>query len=207
MRVVAVASLLAVVVLASPASARLYGDATMSGHIGGGFMWPLADAGDRLYGGFNLILGGTYWPGPGPLGVMAEVSYQRNSINRDVLKALGVPGGHTIVIPFNLNAMFTPKRSGRVGYYLTGGGGVYVLNAKATAPGTGYCDPWFWGWCSGEQTLAEATRARPGLDGGVGFLYDTGNECEIYLETRYHYVFLQESRTFQFVPITVGLRF
>ena len=207
MRLVPVASLLAVALVASPAAARLYGDAKMSGHIGGGVMIPLADAGDRLYGGFNITMGGTFWPGPGPLGVMLETSYQRNTINHDVLKALGVPGGHTIVLPLNVNALLCPRRSGRYGYYLTGGGGIYVVNAKATAPGTGYCDPWFWGWCSGEQTLAEATRARPGLDGGIGLLYDTGNECEIYLETRYHYVFLQDTRTFQFVPITLGLRF
>ncbi len=184
------------------------------GQVGGGVYAPLAGTADRLDPGAGLSLGIGYRPGGGRFGLLLEGAYAGHALSQESRDALRTLNGDVTLWSLGLNGTFTPAQRGPARGYLVGGGGAYALRALAWQPtyaDASGCDPWWWGWCdsgapAAGQVLGRATTTRFGLDGGAGVALDTGNRTQLYLEARFHHVFLEEGRSAQFFPVQGGLR-
>ena len=202
-----------VLLVASPVAARHTEWKNWSVHFGGGAALPVAGTSDRVDTGWGLQFGMTTWFGDRPLGLTFEAAFTALAFSDRTLAALDVPSGDVDVWPFSLSMVFSPAQRGSVGYYVLSGAGPYLLHAKATAPTSGssaVCDDWWWGWCfpgspSGSIVLGSVTELEFGLTGGLGLTFDVGKGSSLYIEGRYHHVFVTGDDV-QVVPLAFGLR-
>jgi hypothetical protein len=126
--------------------------------------------------------------------------------------------GHGNLYALTANYRFE-MRGHSLGAYFIAGGGFYYRNAnlsrQVVTGNSTTCTPvWlFWGFTcssgtvSSDQTLANASAASFGANGGIGFTVKVGEpRYRLYIEARYHYAPTAGFNT-QIIPITMGIRF
>ena len=190
-------------------------------NVGGSLLIPVGPSSSRVDVGGGFTVGLTY-NFTKILGGQFEYSANWASLKTGSLSNVGI-FGNTFLQYFNLNAVVRPGHSGRGGFYLIGGGGLYYrsvsvnrITGTTVAP---YCDPWLL-YCSAVPVSTAAVIGSRsswdwGLDGGVGFTFGVP-PVRVYLGSRYHYIFgpsytasngSRRSADGQYVPITLGVQF
>ena len=207
--------------LALAASQAFAVDKPVVGHFSFGPSFVQGDAADAVDDGWALH-GGATWFQPGRnLGYRLDFGYDWWDAKSEFLREIDTEPGTIGIQPpddgdarswsLTVDALWNSKGSGKAGFYLVGGVGVYYLQAhiSETGYGTGYwCDPW-WGWCyptivEGQYVLEDQSSWEWGLNAGAGFTFQAGASSEIYLEAVYHWLDTPNSGTY--VPVTLGVR-
>jgi hypothetical protein len=184
------------------------------GHVGGG--WTLVDgeAADVINDGWNLNGGFTYKPPSWPVGIVGDLGYNDFRVKSSALSIDGeriADKGSVSIWSLTAGLTWTAPTQGKVGFFLSGGGGAYRVRGVLTDPAAyeGWiCDPWSW-WCYpgiivGDQIVAERTTTKAGYNAGIGISFELASSSEIYLEAKYHSVNTKE-RT-NYIPIVIGYR-
>jgi hypothetical protein len=222
MRVLSVVtvSVMLLFVSAGAASAQ---DRPVHFQIGGGPTFVLGDLGERFETGWGPALAVTFNGPNDRIGFQFEYAYRLFRIpDEDEIGRLSAEH-ETHQVAGNVQIALTGPDS-PVRVYLVGGSGMYYRKVEITAyAGSGVvCDPYL--YVCGTYPVTDVLGSRGGWDfgvsvgGGVGFR--VGAEGEIFLETRYHYVWGPEiapnvsSSTFAggkangtYMPVTFGFRF
>jgi hypothetical protein len=107
--------------------------------------------------------------------------------------------------------------------YGLGGFGAYYRSVSLTTPDVGfttYCDP-YWYVCFPEavevdRVIGDRSSWDPGINLGGGVTFGLGESAELYVESRWHYIWGPEftdaagvvrNANGQYVPVTFGFRF
>lgn len=182
------AGVLAFGLMASAAAAQTGSMATTapagpSFGVFGGATIPIGDLSDGAKTGFNV--GGlvNFTIPPFPLGLRADVSYQRLNLKN------GLDGNYSL-FGGDLNALFTVPLEGTVTPYLTGGVGFYRITTDVTVTGLG----------SGSNSQNKFA-----LNGGGGLQFNLSG-ISTFVEARYLYIFTDVTKT-SMIPISVGITF
>jgi hypothetical protein len=156
--------------------------------ITGGATFPSGDFGERAGTGYNVGALIEYKPAPGPLSIRIEGDYQAFGESDD-LSAAGTSADFSIIRGTGAFVWRFPMEATTVRPYLTGGAGVYWLDAESEGPILEV---------SGSET-------KFGLNGGFGIeLPLTG--LTTFIEGSFHTVFTDGDNTY-FWPVRVGIRF
>jgi hypothetical protein len=184
---------------------------------GGGFTVPVGNTSTWQTVGFN-INAGAGWNFNSRFGVLAEYSFNDSSIPTNTLTNVGEPDGNVHVWSLGLSPIIYLKTSGRVGGYVTGGGGFYRKLTTFTEPVYvgDYCS-YFYG-CYPQyqnQTLSHFSSNQGGVNFGAGgtFKFNPDGKGKFYAEVRYVWVDSPKSSatavgtgTVSMIPITFGYR-
>lgn len=179
--------------------------------------------GDIVDDDLTINGGATYWPTTWPVGLSMDLAYQQLDVSSAALRAINdqippdqgeLTGGDVEIWQFTTNAIWSPKTNGPIGFYVTGGAGVYFLDGRLTNTGLVYyppvCEPWYW-WCypggSGPGTIVQASESATelGYNLGVGVTFENSEGSQWYIEARYHSVDTTREST-EFVPLVIGYR-
>ena len=186
---------------------------------GGGFTAPTSIGGDFVTYGYNLTLGGG-WNFNKRFGALVEYQFNRNKIPGATLAAVGAPGGNVNTWSFTIDPIFYYANNGKIGGYVTGGGGFYrkVTNYTEPVPSL-YCD-YFYGYCGyiyQNQTIGHFSSNQGGLNIGTGVTWNAfgpDSKAKLYAEARYVWVdspsetsTQQGTGTEGLIPVTFGIRF
>ena len=189
-----------------PAAAQFF-----TAKIGGGFTEPEYNTGRRLNRGWNFGAGAGVNVMP-YLGVLLDFDYNQFNINDATLTALQFPGGDMKVWDFSIDPIIRLNPHGRVGFYITGGGGVYHRTVEFTAPTVATFtafDPFFGLFypvaVPASQVLASESTVKGGVNGGAGFQFAVSGRLKFFAEARYHNIYTYPRAT-TYVPVTFGLR-
>lgn len=198
--------ILSAVLVLTTAMPALAQDRPFGMNLGGGWIFPTGEIGERFDTGWNGTIGGTFYFNP-QLGFQAEYMYGRLGGPDKVINVSPSPGGavspgliesnHQMHVgTFNLVYSPTSGQSGSspVGFYALGGVGIYHRLVQLTTPSVGYatiCDPY---WLVCYPTLVEVDRIIGdrssndfGINLGAGVTF--GTDAKFYIETRWHYVY------------------
>jgi hypothetical protein len=180
---------------------------------GGGFTEPVEHTDGRANVGFNITAGAGYNFSP-YFGVLGEFGYDRLGLSSTFLNAAGVPDGNGHMYSVTLQPIVHLNPKGRVGAYVTGGGGYYRRTIEYTQPTVGQItifDP-FWGVVypaavPATQVLASFVQNKAGLNIGAGveIRVKGDSNAKIFAEARYHYIYTTPVRT-TILPVTFGFR-
>jgi Outer membrane protein beta-barrel domain len=193
-------------------------------NFGGGPTFNLGDLGEHFQNGWGPAIGVTLESPKNRVGLQFEYAYRWFNIKEDVVffEATKFSANHTThQLDVNFVGNLTRRDSAIRGYVIAGPG-MYHRTVEITEyVGNGIiCDP-FWLVC-GAYPIDAVVGTRGGWDfgfnigGGVGI--DLGASSEIYIETRYHYVWGPEiksnigqtgggSANGSYWPLTFGFRF
>jgi opacity protein-like surface antigen len=172
---------LGVVAALGATSAQAQGTRITAG-VGGGIAIPLGSYSDFTKTGWDVTGAVQFKPASSPVGFQIDGTYQENKFDPSSAgKDQWIYGTGNIVywLPVSEETKIRP--------YLLGGGGVYHVKAKPTV-----------------GTSSSVTKF--GLNAGAGFDLDFQNNIGLFIEGRFHNVFVQGSDA-KFIPINVGLRF
>jgi hypothetical protein len=149
--------------------------------LGGGVTIPSGSTSNGLKTGWHGTALVQIMPASSPVGFQIDGSYRQ-------LKFEG-GGGKDQVIDGTANVVyaFQTSEGSRFKPYLIGGGGVYNIKGK---PDVG----------------ASASETKFGVNAGAGFNFGAGS-ASLFVEGRFHNIFLSDVPDFHFIPITVGVRF
>ncbi len=183
---------------------------------GFGFDAPLGNTKKTQTFGWNITAGGGYNFSK-RFGVLAEYQFNRTGIPNSVLASESAPQGNVHLWSLTLDPIYYYKTSGKIGGYITGGGGFYRKLTSFTQPvyeGV-VCD--FYGYCYpqyGTQVLSHFSSNQGGVNIGTGLTHrisDSGTM--IYAEARYLWVDSPRptasqvgSGTVSMIPVTFGVR-
>jgi opacity protein-like surface antigen len=180
-------------------------------NFGVGVANPVRDTGSRLDTGWNFT-GGAGVNFTSHLGLTGEFTYNSLGVNQSTLHALEFPNGEMRVWAFTANPVVRLNRSGRVDFYLIGGGGVYHRVLEFSQPTVAFYnvfDPFFGILypvaVPANQVLSSYSTTAGGLNigGGITIKIGRGN-AKAYVESRYHHMFSDPSTTI--LPVTFGIR-
>lgn len=193
-------------------------------HFGVGASLPQGDTADFLDDGWALHFGATWFKPDRPIGVRLDFGVDWWDVSNEVLSTIDTDGSTPIVVEppddgdaraWQLAGNFVwdgnRGKDRKVGFYLTGGGGVYYTSYDISEDGlvgTYWCD-WWWGVCyptivEGEYLIQSGDSWEVGLNAGAGVTFQMRSGAEIYLEALYHWVDTEGSA--EYVPITIGVR-
>jgi len=188
-------------------------------HIGGGVSIPTGDIGDVIDTGWRINGGATFYPSKKPIGFRLDLAWDWWDVSDDFLDGVDtndtLPGiqrpddGDAQSIGTTFNVLWEPESSGSVGFYLTGGVGVYYLYADLgnyDTYNTIYCD---WYYCypvtvTGEYEIRDESSWEWGLNAGVGVTFELQGGSQFYIETSYQW--LDTQQTAAWVPVQFGWR-
>jgi hypothetical protein len=102
-------------------------------NVGVGVANPVHDTGSRLDTGYSFT-GGAGMNFTRHLGIVGEFTYNSFGVNPATLQALEFPNGEMRLWAFTANPVVRLNRSGKVDFYLIGGGGVYHRVLEFTQP-------------------------------------------------------------------------
>ena len=180
-------------------------------NAGAGFVQPVGRTSDRLDTGYSLGAGaGINFNST--LGARLEFNFNGMGVNRTTLDELGFPGGDVKLWSLTLNPVVHIHRTGPVGLYFIGGGGLYHRSQEFTQPAVGTAigfDPFFGFFpyaFTVNQVLSSYSVNKPGVNGGMGLTFGTKWRAKVYAEARYHRMFLGNYSHTDFVPVTFGVR-
>lgn len=192
-------------------------------HVGAGLSFPSGGLGDALDDGWAIHGGATLFPFKSPsLGVRIEGGVNFFDMSNEFLDEIDTdtisPGiqapddGDATSWHLAGNLLWQTQTRGPVDLYVTGGVGVYYLQADLSENGLvgGYWCDWWTGWCypyveEGEFEIRDESSWEYGFNvaAGVTFALKSGNE--LYLEAGYHLV--QTDGDADYIPVTFGIRF
>ncbi|HEX5043494.1 MAG TPA: hypothetical protein VFV75_11345 [Candidatus Polarisedimenticolaceae bacterium] len=197
-------------------------DGPVAGHFSFGPSFLQGDASKAFDDGWALHGGATWFATGRPnLGYRLDFGYDWWDAKNEFLDQIDTnPGtigiqppddGDARVWSGTVDLLWNSKGTGKVGFYLVGGVGVYYLQAHISeyGYGTGYwCDPW-WGWCypgivQGEYLIDDKSSWEWGLNAGAGLTFQVSPNAEMYLEAVWHW--LDTPKSGQFVPVSLGFR-
>jgi hypothetical protein len=181
-------------------------------HVGGGVTLAADPTRERLDDGWSVQAGGSWFPTAGPFGLGFNAAFLSHDLSAEQCARLDANDGTVEVWPLTLDFLYSPRLHRQVGLYVVAGGGAAIVHGEVNGPnGTApvACDPWWWSDCDGVFTVENyprtVTEPKFAVNGGVGLEFGTGGSVAVYLESRFHYVFL-ENEAGRFVPITLGFR-
>jgi len=150
---------------------------------GGGIAIPLGDYSDATKTGWDLTGAVQVKPATSPVGFQIDGTYQENKFDPSSIgKFRWFYGTGDIVF------WLPVAEETRIRPYLLGGGGVYNFKQKFTTGTSG------------------SSQTKFGINVGAGFDFDFQSNVGIFLEGRFHNVFIQGSDA-KFIPVNVGIRF
>jgi Outer membrane protein beta-barrel domain len=194
---------------------------TLMDHIaieaGAGFNVPVGNTKTWQNVGYTINLGGG-WMFTDRLGLMAEYGFNRGNIPQNTLTNIGEPDGNVHVWSLTLDPIFYYKTSGRIGGYVTGGGGFYRKLTTFTEPVYvgDYCS-YFYG-CYPQYdnvTLSHFSSNQGGMNIGAGVTFkpNADGKAKFYAEVRYIWVDAPTSSasavgtgTVGMIPVAFGFR-
>jgi hypothetical protein len=176
---------------------------------GAGATAPIGNSQRDLTWGWNFTGGVGYKFAP-RFALMAEYSFDRNKIPAAVLEAVGEPGGNVHTWSLTLDPVFYYKTGGRIGGYITGGGGFYRKLTSFTEPVDEegeYCDYFYcYPYTVVENVVvSHYSSNQGGANLGTGLTFGRWNSGKFYAEARYTWLDTPGRGT-QFVPVTFGYR-
>jgi len=193
------------------------------GHVGVGYALGEEDTELIVQDEFRLNGGAVYWPTDWPLGLGLDLAWSEHDIRRGAIDAINaqippgdgsVTGGDVALWSLGVNALWGPKTSSTVGFYLTAGIGADYIDAQLTDNGLVYyppiCDPWFW-WCipggvgPGTFPVAQKDTTKLSYDAGVGLTFNLGSSSQLYFEATYHIAETSRVDTAT-IPFILGFR-
>jgi hypothetical protein len=167
--------------------------------------------------GYTINLGGG-WMFNDRIGVLAEYGFNHANIPQNTLTNIGEPNGNVHVWSLTLDPIIYYKTSGRIGGYVTGGGGFYRKLTSFTEPvyAGDYCS-YFYGCYPVYQnvTLSHFSSNQGGLNIGTGVTFkpNADGKAKFYAEARYVWVDSPTSSasgigtgTVSMFPVTFGFR-
>jgi len=148
---------------------------------GGGVAIPLSNFSDAFKTGWDAGAVFQFKPASSPVGLQIDGTYQEN-------KSKTVTGVKSQLIYGTANVVYwlPVAKETKIRPYLLGGGGVY--NAKTKGSGT---------------SLPSETKF--GINAGAGFDINFGQSLALFVDGRFHNVFVSGSDT-KFIPINAGIR-
>jgi hypothetical protein len=186
---------------------------TLSDHLavelGAGFNVPAGNTGTWQLVGYSINLGGG-WMFNDRIGVLAEYGFNHANIPQDTLTNIGEPQGNVHVWSLTLDPIVYYKTSGRIGGYVTGGGGFYRKLTSFTQPVYvgDYCDYFYGCYPQYENvTLSHFSSNQAGLNIGTGVTFkpNADGKAKFYAEARYVWVDSPKSTTSSIGTGTVGM--
>lgn len=192
-------------------------------HFGGGVSIPSGGLSDALETGWAIQGGATLFPFNSPqLGIRIDGGVNWFDMSNELLDEIDTdtitPGnqppddGDANAWHLAGNILWQTQTRGNVDFYVTGGVGVYYLQADISEyglVGSYWCD-WWTGWCypvveEGEFEIRDESSWEYGFNvaAGVTFALSSGNE--LYLEAGYHLP--QTDGDAEYIPVTFGIRF
>jgi opacity protein-like surface antigen len=158
----------------------------LKGSIGGGITIPTGSTSDGLKTGWNGTAALQYKPAGSPLGFQVDGMYQQMKATT-AAAAAGLDKNEIWSGTGNLVFWFPVASETKIHPYLLGGGGVYNIKAKSTSG-------------------ASVSETKFGINAGAGFDFDIQERVGIFVEGRFHNVFVTGSDA-KFIPISAGIRF
>lgn len=192
----AVAALVAVAGIASPASAQTMADtkpATLM--VAGGLALPVGDLSNIANTGFIGLGGVTYRRLGLPLAARAEVLYHRLGADEGSAfpgRPLFTVTNRVATLGLATSLVLTVSDTDRGQFYGIGGLGVYRQNVQGVALG-------------GAGGTTEENTTRGGFNVGAGFERPLGN-ANWFVEARLHQMFSGNPNG-SVIPLTIGVRF
>jgi hypothetical protein len=185
--------------------------------LGAGLNVPAGNTTTWQAVGYSINLGGG-WNFNNRFGVLAEYNFNHANIPINTLTNIGEPDGNVHVWSLTLDPIFYYKTSGRIGGYVTGGGGFYRKLTTFTQPVfLGYYCDYFYG-CYPQYsnvTLSHFSSNQGGVNIGTGVTFkpNADGKAKFYAEARYVWVDSPTSSasnigtgTVSMFPITFGFR-
>jgi Outer membrane protein beta-barrel domain len=185
--------------------------------LGAGFNVPSGNTTTWQTVGYSINLGGG-WMFNDRLGMLAEYNFNRTSIPTNTLTHINEPDGNVHVWSLTLDPIFYYKTSGRIGGYVTGGGGFYRKLTTFTQPVfLGYYCDYFYG-CFPQYanvTLSHFSSNQGGVNIGTGVTFkpNADGKAKFYAEARYVWVDSPKNSasaigtgTVNMFPVTFGFR-
>ncbi len=179
-----------------------------SGQYALGYSAPQGPASDFISSGWMFQGGFTWRPTSGPFGLRGDLA--GNKFNASTHALDGYLDGNIRVWSLTADAVYDFRTRGPVGYYVTGGVGMYRLYANLTVPTwyEGYwCDPWGWcyvGYYPGQRTIWDKAVYEFGYNLGAAVTYKLRSQGQFYVEVTYHWV--QTAQSTEYMPIVIGWR-
>ncbi len=176
---------------------------------GGGFTAPAGNSSGDLTWGWNFRGGLGYKFSP-KLALMSEYEFDRNKIPGRILFEVGEPGGNVHTWSLTLDPVWNYKTGGRVGGYVTGGGGFYRKLTSFTEPVLAqgvycnffYCYPYYY---TTNAVVSHYSSNQGGLNIGTGLTFGAWYRARFFAEARYEWLDTPGHAT-QIIPATFGLR-
>jgi opacity protein-like surface antigen len=154
--------------------------------IGGGVSIPTGSPlKDDVKTGWNGTASLQFKPPASPVGFQVDGMYQQLKA-KTAAAALGLDKDEIWSGTGDIVFWFPVAKETKVRPYILGGGGVYNLKSKFT-----------------DGTSGSSTKF--GINAGAGFDFDLQSKVGIFLEGRFHNVFVTGSDV-KYIPITAGLR-
>jgi hypothetical protein len=185
--------------------------------LGAGFNVPSGNTTTWQTVGYSINLGGG-WMFNNRLGMLAEYNFNRSTIPANTLTHINEPDGNVHVWSLTLDPIFYYKTSGRIGGYVTGGGGFYRKLTTFTQPVfLGYYCDYFYG-CFPQYsniTLSHFSSNQGGVNIGTGVTFkpNADGKVKFYAEARYVWVDSPKNSasaigtgTVNMFPVTFGFR-
>jgi opacity protein-like surface antigen len=202
---------LAIVVVASPASAQ-DPEKRVNVEIGSGYTWSLSDVRDYLGDGFNFNLGVTFNATP-LIGIEGLYSFNGLGSRDFSLPVSSTPGIDPVNTPFSADmnmqygtasVIFNSPKASKVRPYGLTGIGVYYRPVTVTTPGVGFvpgfCSPWWYycvpgGFVPVDNVVGERSSTDFGMVFGGGVNLRVSDAASVFVELRYHYIWGPEINT------------
>jgi opacity protein-like surface antigen len=154
--------------------------------IGGGVTIPTGSPlSDDVKTGWNGTASLQFKPPASPVGFQVDGMYQQLKA-KSAAAALGLDKDEIWSGTGDIVFWFPVAKETKVRPYILGGGGVYNLKSKLT-----------------DGTSSSSTKF--GINAGAGFDFDLQSKVGIFLEGRFHNVFITGSDA-KYIPITAGVR-
>ena len=184
-----------------------------TGDIGGGYTTPVGATGRYLDMGWN-VRGGVGYNFSRFVGIKLNLGFDDMGINSATLGNVGVPGGGVHLFSASIDpVVHLLPTTGRLDFYLTGGGGIYHEYQNFTAPTlvtTTAFSPFigfFPATYSANQVLSSYTVTKPGFDVGAGVGIGKIGHGKFFMEARWEHMFMNNGAHLDAVPVTFGFRF
>jgi hypothetical protein len=183
---------------------------------GAGFNVPTGNTGTWQNVGYTINLGGG-WNFNDRFGVLAEYGFNRGNIPQNTLTDVGEPNGNVHVWSLTLDPVFYYKTSGKIGGYVTGGGGFYrkLTSFTESVYEGDYCSYFGCYPSYGNEVLSHFSSNQGGVNFGTGVTFkpNADGKAKIYAEARYVWVDSPTTSgnsfgtgTVGMIPITFGFR-
>jgi opacity protein-like surface antigen len=164
--------------------------------------------------GWSIGGGVAFTQANSPFALRLEFNYADMNASRQLLTessqgtGLQVTGGWSEVWTGTLNGEYRIPLSPGVWGYVVAGGGLYYNSLSLTEYGYGFvCNPW-WNYCYtavGNYVVDSHSTTKLGWNAGGGIAFRMQGGAQLFVEARYNQMEL--GHTFEFVPITIGIRY